>query len=366
MQRGVPEGAGAGAREPSVGRKIAFGAVAVVGALLLLEGVARLTVPRPTTPTQTEHERLIRVLGLPALNETMEFDPDLFWRLKPELRGLRVEGHIRSHAIDFRVTTHRGLRSLTPLGTKSRFRVLAIGDSCTFGLGVEDGETWPAQLEGLLRRAGVDADVINAGVPGYTAFQGKRFLETRGLALDPDLVLVSFGFNDIDRGMPSSDAETARMLAVVQWRSMLTQSRLVWGMKLLLDRIPGLRPAGPQGERPRLTEQEFLETLGAIKGLCDARGIGMLVVVWPYEAQVTQREPAYVHYQIPAARFCQDREVDGVNLVTAFLRANEPLFLDHVHANPAGCRVAAEALFPWVAPRAVQAGTVSATGPERR
>ncbi len=337
-----------------LGKKLAFSAALVVLGLLALEGVARLVVPPPTTPIQEEHERLITVLGLPALNDIMEFDPVLFWRLVPDLREFRVAGKIREHDVDFTVTTHASLRSPPASKAKKGFRVLALGDSCTFGVGVEDEETWPAQLSRLLRGGEVDAEVINAGVPGYTAFQGKRFLETRGLALEPDLVLVAFGFNDIDAEMPFSDAETARMLAMSRLEAALVRSRVAYGMKRLLD--GALHRAKPAGGRPRLTEQEFYDTLEGIRALCDRAGADMLVVAWPYEAQVKERAPDFVHYQIPAARFCIEREVDGVNLVTAFLRAEGSLFIDHVHASAAGCRVAAEALLPWVKARAARRG----------
>jgi lysophospholipase L1-like esterase len=333
-------------KDLSLPKKVAFSAIAVIGALGLLEGMARLALSAPTAPTFEEHGRLIRVLGLPALNDILEFDPVLFWRLKPELRGFRVEGRIRDHPMDFRVTTHRSLRS-PEVGARTRFRVLALGDSCTFGIGVEDGETWPAHLERRLRESGVDAEVVNAGVPGYTAFQGKRFLETRGLELAPDLVIVTFGFNDADDGMPQSDLETARALAQRDWTSVLSKSRLAQSVSGLAQRPPPVRP-----KRPRLTVPEYLETLGAIKGMCDARGIGMIVAIWPYEAQVRERAPDYVLLQISSARFCQERGVGGVDLINAFLRADGPLFLDHIHASPLGCRVAAESLLPWVVERA--------------
>jgi lysophospholipase L1-like esterase len=328
-------------------KKIAFAAIAIVGILFLLEGVARVLLPPPEGGTYAEHGRLIQVLGLPALNDILEFDPDLFWKLKPELRGHRVAGKIREAAVDFKVTTHGGYRSIAPIETKRRFRVLALGDSCTFGLGVQDGETWPAQLEGVLQVSGLDVEVINAGVPGYSAYQGRRLFETRGLALEPDLVLVTFGFNDADTGMPRSDFETAEALKNRTAVPFLSGSRLAEALRGLVVRP---QPAGPK--RPRLSPAEMLETLDGIKRLCDMRGIAMIVVIWPYEGQVRQNAPDYVLHQQTLARFCQERGVEGVDLINAFVRAGGPLFLDHIHADARGCRVTAESLAPWVSDHA--------------
>lgn len=81
-------------------------------------------------------------------------------------------------------------------------RILAIGDSCTWGWGAEQDETYPAVLQRLLdERNGRGAyQVINAGVPGYTSYQGLLYLRERGLSLDPSIVIAAYGFNDISPG----------------------------------------------------------------------------------------------------------------------------------------------------------------------
>lgn len=76
-------------------------------------------------------------------------------------------------------------------------RVLAVGDSFTFGDGIERVEdTWPRVLERRLRAAGLDAEVFNLGKPGTnTAYQ--RALLARWLPeLRPDVVVVGFVPND--------------------------------------------------------------------------------------------------------------------------------------------------------------------------
>lgn len=87
-------------------------------------------------------------------------------------------------------------------------RILAFGDSLFAGYGVGADKSYPAQLEAALRREGINARVINAGVSGDTTAAGRQRL---AFTLDaqeraPDLVLLELGANDMLRGL--SPAET--------------------------------------------------------------------------------------------------------------------------------------------------------------
>ena len=78
-----------------------------------------------------------------------------------------------------------------------RTRILALGDSMTFGYYLEENQTWPARLEALLRAEGRDVEVVNAGVGGWTISSETLFLEERALALAPTQVVLGFCANDI-------------------------------------------------------------------------------------------------------------------------------------------------------------------------
>jgi lysophospholipase L1-like esterase len=86
-----------------------------------------------------------------------------------------------------------------------RTRILALGDSMTFGYYLEEDETWPARLEALLRARGRDVEVVNGGSGGWSIASETLFLEERALALEPDHVIVAFCANDIaDLDRPGS------------------------------------------------------------------------------------------------------------------------------------------------------------------
>lgn len=71
-------------------------------------------------------------------------------------------------------------------------RVLALGDSFTYGIGVQEDETYAARLQALDPRL----QVINAGVQGYGTAQALQLYRERG-ALDADVVLLGYFWNDL-------------------------------------------------------------------------------------------------------------------------------------------------------------------------
>jgi len=73
-------------------------------------------------------------------------------------------------------------------------KVLAFGDSVTYGTGADSGEGWPTLLAGL-----TGWSIENAGVPGDTAEAGKARLQALLDEQRPVLVIVEIGGNDFLR-----------------------------------------------------------------------------------------------------------------------------------------------------------------------
>ncbi len=76
-------------------------------------------------------------------------------------------------------------------------RVLAVGDSFTFGQGVEEDEAWPIVAGARLWTWGHKTEVLDFGVPGHGTPQSVALVEKRLLSLRPDLVLVGVFANDL-------------------------------------------------------------------------------------------------------------------------------------------------------------------------
>jgi len=116
-----------------------------------------------------------------------EYDPATFYRLKPEL----VLSH-RTDDFDVTIRTDsHGWRSdheisrTKPPGVS---RVLFLGDSITFGWGVEEAESFPSLAAAKLTHAGVrGVEVINLAVPSFSSCASTARFKLEGLKLKPDV-----------------------------------------------------------------------------------------------------------------------------------------------------------------------------------
>ena len=84
-----------------------------------------------------------------------------------------------------------------PRGTR---RVLVVGDSLTFGLYVENDETYPSVLESMYAEEGAKIQVLNAGYAGgWSPDEHYAWLLNEGLKFNPDVIIYGFYVgNDID------------------------------------------------------------------------------------------------------------------------------------------------------------------------
>lgn len=132
--------------------------------------------------------------------------------------------------------------SRTPLKAPSvRGTIVAMGDSLTAGLGVDESEAYPALLQKKLAAGGHYFTVVNAGVSGETSSGALSRIDWVISALKPDLIILETGANDGLRGI---DPEVLRknldrLVAIIKSNNIAV---ILCGMKML----PNLGPAFTQ------------------------------------------------------------------------------------------------------------------------
>ncbi len=182
-------------------------------------------------------------------------DEDLFWKLPVHPR----DAAIRAIQPDVAVP---------PKG--ERRRILVLGDSCSrLSQAVPP---YSVLLEDTLR--GQNIEVWNAAVPGYTTWQGLAWLHKQLLAIQPDVAVIYFGWNDHWRATGITDRDYAQQLRGSSLR--LTQ---------LFRKMPDPPPL-------RVTIEQYRENLQAMVAELEAIGTRVVLVTAP--SNLTQEARARI------------------------------------------------------------------------
>jgi hypothetical protein len=255
-------------------------------------------------------EAVLAALGLPAPG-LYAGDPGLYWTLRPSL-DVPAVAHLEEERTFAVRTNALGLREEGDLPATGPW-VLALGCSTTFGWGVAAEEAWPARLERIL-----GVPVVNAGVPGHSTEQGKRFAEGL-LARRPTVAVMGWIVRDAQLApRPDSAARPT------PWIHRTHLSRLLRG---------SLRPpsvAAPRAGVPRVDATAYAANLRELLQVARTQGTAPLLLAFPMV------EPPEAHLQAL-------RTLDPPVLAPTLPR--EAFFeRDPVHLNASGHGQLAEAL----------------------
>jgi lysophospholipase L1-like esterase len=301
----------------------------LVALLLLLEGLLRL-LGLGTPPAD-----VLRLPGQPIPERAITlWDPDLYYRLRPS-NAVFGRYHVNRHGL-------RGpeFEDAKPAGT---LRLLCAGDSSTFGLGVGDGETWPACTHRIIAGLLVDSravEAINLGVPGYSTEQTKRQILRDGLRLRPDaIVLCPTAQNDSSWRATPGDA------AVLDENSALRARLDQWHLARLLGfgqttesfRADAIRKPGSPGARPRVTPPEFEANLAAIVAAGQRAGAPVVLVVSDHHPELEASVPGLGESEALTLQVAAQAGARAVDSRPDFaLYAPYPMFSDRIHFVPLG------------------------------
>ncbi|MFH1888957.1 MAG: hypothetical protein ABH806_02570 [Candidatus Omnitrophota bacterium] len=231
---------------------------------------------------------------------------------------------------------------LKPKGT---FRILAVGDSCTFDIGLDLEDTYPKQLERSLRKRylGNSIEVINCGIPSYNTACEYLFLKEEGLKLDPDLVIIGYVYNDSVYNYPLT---TSKSPFVNLAKDIL---RWLYSYEFILDKLyklnyilRGLAANDPGIRRENLQyvySDRYIgwlknkEAFSELEALSKEKSIPIVYVIYPKFEKLKSGYPyGFYHERVEEAL---KREPYVFDLLPVFKRNNaEDLWVNSSDSHP--------------------------------
>lgn len=301
-------------------------------------------------------ELALRLTGLVKMED---YTPPIYEKSENPRINYQLKSNMKERAFRNTVTTNSlGFRSPEPDPTKSI--IVVLGDSITFGYGVQDEETLAANLQKLLPAYAVQ----NAGVPGYNIRQEASMYEEKIASLDPEAMILIFYWNDFDLSTSWLDPEN--VLRPEGWTAQEKQCTpiehgilsLLPGRCFLdfhsafyraLKEFANTRTALEERDTKRLgaevpsgdTEEEIsTEDLQSyereLEILSSEAPVKRLFVIWP-DASALHAEA-----RTELALIVEQQGFDVLDLYEYFGNSMETLDWDYIHPSPSALVQAAE------------------------
>jgi len=302
-------------------------------------------------------------------------------RLKSRIKAT-IKGHHLSRK-DILITTNSIGYRYDELDDKKsdEFRILALGDSITFGDFVDEQDTFTRQMEALLKNRTKTIKVINAGGPGFnTNNEFGIYLET-GRYLKPDIVLIGMYLNDAHQ----SGAFNAKVIPypyaysyVLRWfaHNITLVQKYLWNKQQvhILDQEKwqeefragrDLHSGNMYNDKNGFDFEiyhalwdfglawnpvswDIIEKIMVVmKKSADDNGSVTVVALFPIHIQVMGTVPNYFP-QEQCKKMCDKLGIPFIDLrpplAEDYKKYHESLFYDHCHLTPRGYKIVAETL----------------------
>lgn len=316
----------------------------------------------------------------PVIRQSSQTTPTVFirdrqlgWRLRPNSnaiwKGVKVKINgkgLRGPELDYK----------KPAGV---MRILYLGDSVTFGFKLTGyRQTFPYIIEQLLEaKIGNKAETINAGVGGYSTMQEYIYLSSEGIKYDPDLVILSFVFNDIEENLtflnPDQAAAESYQLSMSHVsdspfdrllrksaifyvaREIKTRRMLERYLPWMGDKIIDIESLVNHPHQPYIKKawEITLQKVSKIFSFCREREIPVILVIFPYASQLDEKintTPQDILIQAAS-----DNKIPAIDLLPPLAKRMrqagmkpKDIFFDQSHLTADGSKVVSEIIADFI------------------
>ncbi|MEK6643602.1 MAG: SGNH/GDSL hydrolase family protein [Planctomycetota bacterium] len=300
-------------------RRALFAAVAVIGSVVLVDVSVRVLRLGPPSYAARRIEPGLPFQGVRNGGvESFNYQPNvLFWSIY-DPKGDDREYFPSDGKVEYRINSN-GIRGKDTTAAKPPdvWRVVCLGDSFTFGEGVQEVDTYPVCMEALLAGSvpGKRVQVINAGVQAQGTVDELNWFRIGPWQFQPDVVTLGFVLNDA----------TPRLETMRHHTEWTEGFRLSW-----LGRVSKLSEWVERVRWSRGQAREFLATTRASFASADweackralsdfadesrRRPFRFVVVIFPVLTQLDASYPfADLHGLVRSA--CVERKIECIDLL---------------------------------------------------
>lgn len=321
-------------------KNVVFVIIITLSAFSLLEGVVRLL--GLTGSFNADFKYYIRTIDNDLECSFNQENPLLMWSPKPNIEGNNSSGY-RDKEYNLEKSSNC-------------VRILCLGDSSTYW------GSYHELLEDKLNSApgkSIKYEVINAGVTGYTSYQGLLMYKYYGEKYSPDIVLFYFGVNDHIKRFYLSDKEVIKTglppevsVVINKYFNKFHTYRLY--RKIVIATMQAISGRNKE-EVARVSSSEYAENISELNSLVKRNGARLILISPPlnkkYENAEEYRFSQIVHYRSILRKAAQDLSLPLLEIKEMTEESNVPaqhLFSDMVHPNEEGNRLLCDRLFGFL------------------
>jgi len=288
---------------------------------LAFEGMARLALSSPDVRQKlfTNDDASWRLLWAArqrdhqGLNYALdEWSPTRGWTLKPNLRDIPFRGAIVN-------SNSRGLRGASEYSQEKPegiTRIVVLGDSFTFGEEVGDRETFSFHLQQLIP----NSEVLNLGIHGYGHDQMLLYLKEEGVRYRPDLVLLGFMPDDMERNVLSFRDYAKPRFGVTAGRLELltgpilrpeeTRAAELWRSKFAdLFTMARSRYEWRSGKTSKFTRDLTFALLDEMKATAESAGARAAFAYLPVYGEIPRIDDGMTFRERAFFKYCEERRI---------------------------------------------------------
>jgi lysophospholipase L1-like esterase len=204
------------------------------------------------------------------------------------------------------------------------YRIVAIGESTTFGCTLAEGdEPWPALLEARIN-ARLDpprpVEVINAGVPSYTLEHNLLRLRETLLPLKPDMLLSYHGYNGFHMALDAVPSATGQPPPVYQERPLKLLADAEYRARVMAYRRRHSASAAAQTPRPALDPMRtrYAECHRELADFCRTNGIRLVLATFSMAVNSASERDLIEFYRAPFPQVYE--QIQANEVLTGIIR----------------------------------------------